>query len=122
MHLHSFPGERGKGCGIALSELQYRFYYQYYEVRRERRAEEAGRLIATNFYNRIIEFHNVLDSNTAVPSAKMREEGLSCETFPSVQEAVMAAKTAAGDDDVIFITGSCFVVGEALQIFNDYGL
>jgi len=34
-----------------------------------------------------------------------------------VQEAVDAAKTAASDDDVIFITGSCFVVGEALRDF-----
>ena len=47
-------------------------------------------------------------------AARMREQGLSCKTYPSVKEAVEAAKAAASDDDVIFITGSCFVVGEAL--------
>ena len=48
-------------------------------------------------------------------AAKMREKGLSCETYPSVKEAIAAAKAAAGDEDVVFITGSCFVVGEALS-------
>lgn len=48
-------------------------------------------------------------------AAKMREAGLTCTTYPSVQEAVDAAKAAAGDEDVIFITGSCFVVGEVLS-------
>lgn len=55
-------------------------------------------------------------------AAKMREAGLSCRTYPSVKEAVEAAKAAAAEDDVIFITGSCFVVGEALALFNGYGL
>ncbi len=48
-------------------------------------------------------------------AAKMREQGLSCETYPSVEEAIAAAKEAAKKEDVIFITGSCFVVGEALS-------
>ena len=55
-------------------------------------------------------------------AAKMREQGLSCETYPSVKDAVAAAKAAAKKEDVIFITGSCFVVGEALSLFNGYGL
>jgi dihydrofolate synthase/folylpolyglutamate synthase len=50
-------------------------------------------------------------------AAKMREQGLLCSTYPSVKEAVEAAKSAATDEDVIFITGSCFVVGEALEEF-----
>ena len=50
-------------------------------------------------------------------AAKMREVGLACTTYPSVQEAIEEAKKAASDDDVIFITGSCFVVGEALSDF-----
>lgn len=50
-------------------------------------------------------------------AAKMREQGLSCETYPSVKEAIEAAKAAANSEDVIFITGSCFVVGEALSDF-----
>ncbi len=48
-------------------------------------------------------------------AAKMREQGLSCETYPSVEEAIEAAKKAAKEEDVVFITGSCFVVGEALS-------
>ncbi|MBO7494680.1 MAG: bifunctional folylpolyglutamate synthase/dihydrofolate synthase [Bacteroidales bacterium] len=48
-------------------------------------------------------------------AAKMRENGLRCETYPSVKEAIAAAKAAAGDEDVVFITGSSFVVGEALS-------
>ena len=48
---------------------------------------------------------------------KMREQGLMCETYSSVKEAIEAAKEAADPEDVIFITGSCFVVGEALGEF-----
>ena len=51
-------------------------------------------------------------------AAKMREQGLACNTYPSVEEAIKAAKAAATDEDVIFITGSCFVVGEALSLLN----
>jgi len=50
-------------------------------------------------------------------AAKMREQGLLCDTYPSVKEAIEAAKSAASTEDVIFITGSCFVVGEALELF-----
>ncbi len=50
-------------------------------------------------------------------AAKMRENGLNCKTYPSVKESIEAAKAAASDEDVIFITGSCFVVGEALSDF-----
>jgi dihydrofolate synthase/folylpolyglutamate synthase len=55
-------------------------------------------------------------------ATKMLAAGLNCTTYPSVQEAVDAAKAAASDEDVIFITGSCFVVGEVLSEFNGYGL
>ena len=51
-------------------------------------------------------------------AAKMREQGLSCNTYPSVKEAIAAAKSAATEEDVVFITGSCFVVGEALEEFD----
>ena len=54
-------------------------------------------------------------------AAKMREHGLSCETYPSVKEAMAAAKAAAADEDVIFITGSCFVVGEIIgEIIGEF--
>jgi dihydrofolate synthase/folylpolyglutamate synthase len=36
------------------------------------------------------------------------------KTYPSVMEAVNAAKAAAAADDFIFIGGSTFVVGEAV--------
>jgi dihydrofolate synthase/folylpolyglutamate synthase len=51
-------------------------------------------------------------------AVKMRENGLNCTTYTSVKEAIDAAKAAASDEDVIFITGSCFVVGEALEHFR----
>lgn len=50
-------------------------------------------------------------------ATKMREQGLSCCSYPSVKEAIEAAKSAATVEDVVFITGSCFVVGEALKEF-----
>ena len=51
-------------------------------------------------------------------AAKMREHGLSCTSYPSVEEAIEAAKAAANPEDVIFITGSCFVVGEVLTMMR----
>ena len=52
-------------------------------------------------------------------AAKMRDAGLSCKTYPTVKEAIDAAKAAASDEDLVFITGSCFVVGEALDVFQN---
>ena len=52
-------------------------------------------------------------------AAKLREQGLVCKTYPSVKVAVEAAKAAASDDDVVFITGSCFVVGEAIAVIQN---
>ena len=51
-------------------------------------------------------------------ATKMRENGLNCTTYPSVNEAIEAAKAAANPEDVIFITGSCFVVGEVLTMMR----
>jgi len=44
---------------------------------------------------------------------KMMQLGLACQTFPSVKQALRAAQGDAAPDDVVFIGGSCFVVGEA---------
>jgi dihydrofolate synthase/folylpolyglutamate synthase len=41
-------------------------------------------------------------------------QGLQGQVYPSVAEAVAAAKKNAGDNDLIFIGGSTFVVAEAL--------
>lgn len=38
--------------------------------------------------------------------------------FPSVKEAILAAKTDAHADDILFIGGSNYVVGEALALFD----
>ena len=43
--------------------------------------------------------------------------GLMGETFISVQDAVNAAKENAGENDLIFIGGSSFVVADALPLF-----
>lgn len=40
-----------------------------------------------------------------------------CAAYPSVAEAIHAAQTDASDTDIIFIGGSNYVVGEALQLF-----
>lgn len=47
---------------------------------------------------------------------KMKALELTCNTYPSVQQALLAAQCDAAPDDVIFIGGSCFVVGEILSI------
>jgi dihydrofolate synthase/folylpolyglutamate synthase len=48
--------------------------------------------------------------------------GLLGGAFRSVREAVEEARKSAGDDDLVFIGGSTFVVGEAVLLFSDLGL
>ena len=43
--------------------------------------------------------------------------GLEGSSYPSVSEAILAAKENAGKDDLIFIGGSSFVVADALTLF-----
>lgn len=43
------------------------------------------------------------------------QHGLHGTTYPTVQQAITAAKDAAQDDDFIFIGGSTFVVADALK-------
>jgi dihydrofolate synthase/folylpolyglutamate synthase len=40
--------------------------------------------------------------------------GLGGDSYPTVGEALAAARAAAGPDDMIFIGGSTFVVADAL--------
>ncbi len=47
-------------------------------------------------------------------SNRATAEGLSGKTFPSVEEAIKAAKVSASPDDLIFIGGSNFIVADAL--------
>lgn len=47
------------------------------------------------------------------------EQGkLNGSAYPTVKEAVAAAKAAAGADDTILITGSFFIVGEAMEVLD----
>ena len=44
-------------------------------------------------------------------------EASNLQTFQRVEDAVHAAQKAATDEDIIFIGGSNYVVGEALTLF-----
>ena len=50
--------------------------------------------------------------------AKAAYYGLGGKIFASVNEAVEAAKKAAGKEDLILITGSTFIVAEAMEIID----
>lgn len=52
---------------------------------------------------------------------KAAEAGLSGSAFPSVKEALEAALKKADENDLIFIGGSTFVVGEALIFLRQLG-
>lgn len=58
----------------------------------------------------------------SLPEADLCElaakEGLPGESYPSVKEAVEAALRNASAEDLVFVGGSNFVVGEALEIFS----
>ena len=49
-----------------------------------------------------------------VLAEKARKNNLHGETFPTVAEAYQAAREAAGDQDMIYIGGSTFVVAEVI--------
>lgn len=53
-----------------------------------------------------------LDENLLMAAAE--DYGLAGDSYPSVGEALDAARAAAGPDDMIFIGGSTFVVADAL--------
>jgi len=50
--------------------------------------------------------------------AEMKKQGLTVEVAGNVPEAVMKAKQLAGEDGLVLITGSIFVVGEALEMLD----
>lgn len=49
---------------------------------------------------------------------KAKEHRLSGKMYGSVEAGVKAARKAAGKSDLVFIGGSTFVVGEALEVFG----
>lgn len=61
----------------------------------------------------------------ALPSLSLMEraqqEGLKGNAYPSVAEAIEAAKDGAEPDSVIFVGGSTFVVADALALFDTKG-
>ncbi len=50
---------------------------------------------------------------------KMRDCGLSCQTEGAPAEAYSKALSEAAADDIVFVGGSCFVVGDVLASLND---
>lgn len=47
-------------------------------------------------------------------AARMSSAGLKSRVYPSIHEAFRAAQSDAAPDDIVFVGGSCFVVGELL--------
>ena len=48
-------------------------------------------------------------------ASRMSAKGLQTRVYPSIHEAFRAAQSDAAPDDIVFVGGSCFVVGELLQ-------
>jgi len=62
-------------------------------------------------------------THRAIPAVQLGEmakrlNGLKGECYPTVEAAVRAAQQEANEQDVIFIGGSNYVVGEALLMFQ----
>lgn len=49
-------------------------------------------------------------------AARMSSAGLQPRVYPSIHEAFRAAQADAAPDDIVFVGGSCFVVGELLSM------
>lgn len=62
------------------------------------------------------------DMPRALPALELKqiaiEHGLQGNIYKDVDDAVKAARTAMGNDDALLITGSFFIVGEALSYLN----
>ena len=54
-------------------------------------------------------------------AAVMRERGVAPQSEPEVGDAIEAALAASSPNDLIVVTGSLFVVGEALELFGPNG-
>ncbi len=62
------------------------------------------------------------ETKRAIPAEKLQEiggkYGLQGEAYGSVREALLAVQEMATEEDIIFIGGSNYVVGEALSMYN----
>ena len=56
-------------------------------------------------------------THRAIPAAELQAKFGAGEVFSTVAQAVQAAQKEATDEDIIFIGGSNYVVGEALTLF-----
>jgi dihydrofolate synthase/folylpolyglutamate synthase len=58
----------------------------------------------------------------ALPASELKEQaeaqGLTGNAYATVSEAIQAARDAMVDTDALLITGSFFIVGEALEVFS----
>jgi dihydrofolate synthase/folylpolyglutamate synthase len=63
------------------------------------------------------------NTHRALPADEIRSLGLSKgligKAYPNVKDALTVALNDAASDDVVFIGGSNYVVGEALAVMND---
>lgn len=57
-------------------------------------------------------------THRAIPASELQVKFGAGQAFPTVIEAVQAAQKEATDEDIIFIGGSNYVVGESLTLFD----
>ena len=62
-------------------------------------------------------------AHRAMPARKIKEsferQGKDAIVVPGVKEAVVKGIEAAGEHGIVLVCGSCFVVGEAMQLFSE---
>ena len=56
-------------------------------------------------------------THRAIPATELQAKFGAGRAFSTVKEAIQAAQKNATDEDIIFIGGSNYVVGEALTLF-----
>jgi dihydrofolate synthase/folylpolyglutamate synthase len=64
--------------------------------------------------------NNPRSTKPEIIAAEFAKNGLTARLAPSIPEAIAQAKALAGERDLICITGSLFVVGEALACVQGY--
>ena len=74
-------------------------------------------------FNLVIATHasNPRSTQPEVIATEFSQYGVQTQTSETVPEAIESARNLAGAHDLICITGSLFVVGEALGYLQNYG-
>lgn len=70
------------------------------------------------YYFTQAQIHRAMDANLL--AGHCRSVGIHGEVFPNVPAAYTAAKQNAEEDDLIFVGGSTFVVGDLFAIYKNY--